>query len=725
VGNGVLRRLQRPATGAIATAALIAGLAAGTPVQSSSGSGAEGDDDLGLEVTVGVGGRSEIGDPVLVRISVTAGEPIDGELLASTEHTNTTWRQPIELAAGTTKLFTLVLPTMWDRPRVTVTVVDDDDEAATATAAAQQGQDELVGLLPRFTARLDEPPARAGLADGVGNALFAPIDATILDLGVSALQTFDTIVGAGDDVLELSDARLADLLRWVSLGGILVLDDAGVDGAGLDRLPAEWRPGTTGVGWAGLGEVHLVAGAAGDGRWADVVPPTPVGPASMFMGGEMSTDPQMDLASRSGVDLPSVAPLAIGIGLYALVIGPGLYLLLRRRRRLTLGWLVIPAAAVLTAGGVAFAGDGIFDEGDPATAVFRQITPGGAYDLATVLTYSSSGGVNELTTPAGWGGLATGYFYYGGLPQPVTLVPDGDGGLTSRMAMESLQASVRTYEGPAPRQELALTAAVDGDRIAGTATNNTGADLHDVAVFAGAGEVVLGDLPPGESVEWDLRAPSNLNPTFQSRGSEAWGDPWADQLERPSAVPVGTMVVAGGDDGGASGSDLVEFGIWGLASMRLDLFPTGMVRVVGWTDDVPSALLSGEVSTRTALSSIVPVTAEGVGAANVRATVPRNPFTGFGGMGDDQVTRYLLPAEADPGAELFLTNVRSDEVAFWDGRAWVEADATLDRIPVPAAAVRRGAVLLRSEVDMNMGQIRIPTLASVEVATDDAEEAEA
>ena len=165
-------------------------------------------------------------------------------------------------------------------------------------------------MLPRLAARFGELPDTAALADGLGSARLTVFDPNLLDLGVIALQTFDTLIASGDDLVGLDAGQLADILRWVSIGGILVVDDD----AGLAVLPDEWQPGRNGVAWAGLGEIHHVKGAASAGAWGPVISATTSGSIGSMFGTEMMTDPQFDLANRSGVDLPSITPLAIGLG---------------------------------------------------------------------------------------------------------------------------------------------------------------------------------------------------------------------------------------------------------------------------------------------------------------------------------------------------------------------------------------------------------------------------
>jgi hypothetical protein len=696
-GGGEDRGRVRLWTGliAVAIATLVPGHA-GTSVTAAAppaSSAAE------LSVEIGADGFVEAGDSFLVRVDVSANELIDGELFASLAASPTTFRTDIEVAAGTTKRYAFVLPLWWDAPRVTVSVTDGGEQLASETVSARAGQAEIVGVLPRLAARFDELPDTAALADGLGSARLTVFDLELLDLGVAALQTFDTLIVSGDDLTGLDDGQLADVLRWVSIGGVLVVDDE----AGLAALPDEWQPGTNGAAWAGLGEIRHVKGAASAGAWGPVISPTTTGSIGNMVGTEMMSDTQFDLANRSGVDLPSITPLAIGLGIYAVVLGPGVYFALRKWRRLTLGWVVIPALAVLTAGGIAVAGDGVFRQGDPAATVFVQTTPGGAYELASALTYSSNGGVSRQVLPAGWNVLAGGNMFGPPDMSSTMLEPTAGGVLTSSVRLEAMQANVRSYEGPAPELDLEVTAefTTDGDgggTISGTVTNRTGRDLVDVAVFAGNANRKIGELADGDTAEWEVRAPRTLQFDFQSRGAAVWGQPWDN---------MGNPVVRNTDEAGA------EYGIWGLASMRFDLFPGGMARVVGWTGNFDTGLFDGESSTVAAVSALAPITSDVAGAATVRAILVRHPWMG-GGAGTDQMIRYLLPPDAST-EELVITGMEDvdvEELAAWDGRQWFDLAIDDDVAALPESAVRQGSVLIRTDIDMNSGTIGYPTLTS-------------
>jgi hypothetical protein len=656
-----------------------------------------------LDVTIGVNGQFEPNDQLLVHTIVTADELIDGELVASVEQVAVTVRQHIEVPAGTTKEFYFLVPGAWDRARVEVSIREGRDEIASETVTGTMSDGELVGVLPRLAARIGElPDGEIALGDELGGAYLGAVPYDVVDLGVPALRAFDTIVAGADDLSALGDAQRGVLWAWLSTGGVLLLDDE----AALGDVPEEWRPGPAGYAWAGLGEIRLTDGEAAAGNWRDVIPVTLLGSSpAVFAGTEMMVGPEgpnTDLAARAGLNLPTIAPLAIGLGVYGLVLGPVIYLVLRKMRRLTLGWFVIPTLAVLTAGGVAVAGAGTLRSGDPAESAFLQDAAGGsAYRISNVLTFSSAGGSADVDVPAGWALQGTSFFWGEGSTIPITVSRQGNGINRASVELEATQANVRTYAGTSEAGGLVTTARLDDEgEIVGTITNNTEHTFTDVAVFASHGQTDISELAPGAEERWQIRAPRDLNFNWDTRGVRVWGDPW-----RPGEFEV------------ADGTH-AEWGVWGLASFDIDLFPTGMVRVVGWTDGIASDIINAGESIVTGVSSLTPITSADnrVNAATVRAVAARSPFTFNVAGGTDQVIRYLLPPDADP-QQLFLVRgnrIGADEVSFWDGSRWIEADPTLDPIPVPAEAIRDGAVLVLTDVRMDMEPGGIPVLTDEE-----------
>ncbi len=448
-----------------------------------------------IDGEVGVRGHAERGDHLVVRVQVTADELIDGAVVVSRGGGGSVVvRRPVQVPAGTTKELLLITPSGAFSDEVTVDVRDGGRLVATRDLRVRVDSDvELVGLLPRLVARSGEVPEQVTLPSGTGRAELAPVPLDVFALGPLALQAYDTIVGAGDDVAGLDDAARTALLVWVHEGGRLLLDDA----SGLDALPPPWRPGPAGYAFAGRGEVRTIVGAAAAGRWVDVLEPSGPAAGPLDVGVEAFAEPQRELAQRAGLRLPTLAPLVIVLAVYGLAIGPVLYLVLRRSRRLTLGWIAIPVLAVATAGGIVVAGDRYRTSGRAATATFVETSPPGALGLSNVLSFSRSGGTEDVGAPPGW--LPDESTWWGvelGRTAVFTMNDDGTGVLDQ--GLEAGEVTTALFSGPLPAEDLEITAAVGPDgRIAGTVRNGTGITLHDLAVFAGNDAVALGPLAPG------------------------------------------------------------------------------------------------------------------------------------------------------------------------------------------------------------------------------------
>jgi hypothetical protein len=397
----------------------------------------------------------------------------------------------------------------------------------------------------------------------------------------------------------------------------------------------------------------------------------------MVFGAEQFGTTQGDLARRSGVKLPSMAPILVPLVVYGVLVSLGLFVLLKLLRRMAFAWVAIPVLALVTAVGIVIAGHGWRSVGRPAASAFVDGYPGGAVAQVSMLTFSRDGGTTRVALPSGWHGDGDPTGFFAGESGLVPRVRSSATGTELSVRLDAGQVTTATASGPSAEVGLTASARVDGDSIVGTVTNSAPYPLEAVAVFGTGGVDVVGDLAPGGSAEFTL--PARPLPAGFGLGNEAWRFDGPDEVRR----------------------ELPESGIWGAASVSTVLYPTGMVRVAGWTEARPA---DGDgLSTRSVVTSLAAV-APGDGplpAAAVRTITPRSPFGMFGNGLGDAVHRFTVPPEAAAQRMVVELPLGLEAVEVWTGTTWVTITAVKRVAAVPPAAVRDGVVLVKVANDIN------------------------
>ena len=613
---------------------------------------------------------------------MTSSETIDGEIEVVLPFANTSVTRRVQVAGSTTKQVFVVVPTTFDQRDVSVRfTVGGDVVAEERLTLTTSSSVEIVGIMPALATRLGDVPEQVQLASDLGRAQLQEIPDEYFTLGPAALEAYDTIVGVGGDLAALDAGGRGNLLAWLNHGGRLLLDDD----AGLDVLPEAWRPGPAGYAWAGRGEVRFVDGAATAGRFGDIIEPSSSSPTEQpggFFGAtEGGSSIQEDLARRAGVKLPSLTPILVGMVIYVLVVGPLLYVGLRMWRRLALGWALVPLLAVVSAGAILVVARDFRDGGRPAAVAFSDGFPGGSEDQVAMLTFTRSGGTSRIAFPTGWQVTASlNGFQNFDIAHLFASTPESG---TFEARLEPGQVTDAAFVGLGGDVGLSVTARTVDATIVGTVTNSTPGTLADVAVFSAGDSQLIGTLAPGESKDYEMTA--RPLPQVFGLAQSVWSRP--DQ-----GLGFGTA------------SDKAEFAIWSLASERLALYPTGLVRAAGWTDDLGTSSNAGtSVATRTVLTSTAPVL-PGDGPLSegaVRTVQVRSPFDQFGGGTGDAALRYLLPPGiADQPLEVSAA-VGMKSLEFWDGEEWMDVPIDQRTAAVPPEAVRDGVVLMRIQSDVN------------------------
>lgn len=660
--------------------------------------------DTEITVDAGVNDFYNQMAPIPITVTIRADQVIDGRLVIRREIVDE-WNdsfaveQPIEIASGTTKQYSVMLPASWDSERLAVTVFHGRDEVATKTTRLRQSSFEFVGVLPRLAGTFETLPPQVDLPDGLGRAALAAISEPELALGLATLASYDQLVANGADLASLSSAQRDDLFRWVDAGGRLLLDDL----EAVALVPPAWSLGEHDYTLAGLGEIRYVDGVASAGDWTAIIDPSPE--ADYYIGSDMVMDPQADLARRANLDFPAITPLAVLLLVYALIVGPLLFVVLRRARRTTLGWVAVPALALVVTAAVTVSGGGRLRAGTATAAAVVQTGPTGGFGFANMLSFAGNSGALDITLPDGWAPTSTSMFgWWGNMPvgREWRLTWTGERSLDVSSRLEPRQGRTLALRGPTTTTGLRIDAHVDGNNIIGTIYNGTTVRMSQVVVFADTQQLRLGELAAGDSVDFEMRQPRDLRTTWETRSTRAWGDVvWTEHGATPPPAPEGAVAA--------------ELGVWGNAGIELEMYPRGLVRVAGWTDELSFGLVDegGQVTGLTAVGTV-----DGpAGVSTVRAQIVRHPF---GSRSSTQlVTRYVVPPNAAGDVlELYqLDRLGIQRVELWDGAQWlpfvVDDLADDDVLEVPAAAVRSGVVLVRSDTARNSDPAGVPILRTV------------
>lgn len=674
-----------------------------------------GGDDAGtrraedvLDVRAELSNQLDPGDVAVVRVTIAADRLIDGVVRVRSVSAEVTVEAPVQVTGGSTEQVLLAIP-VGDPGPVSVELLDGDDTVdEDQVRFAHDAGTDVAGVLPILRTRSGEPPQRVTLLGDLRRVNMVPLSTDVVELGPAALSQLDTVLAGTDDLSALSAEGLEHLLSWLSLGGRLVLDDAD----DLTTLPPDWRPDGGGHTGAGLGEVRIAAGRLTAGDWDEVVVPAPLSGYDSPMGVvgiDVVIDPRVSLARRAGVELPTLGPIVAVLAGYVVLVGPVLYLVLRRLRRLTAAWLAIPVLALVVSVGVVLTSSGWDTGGRPAASAIVQTSDAGGQVAVQQLVVDRSGGERTVAFPAGWTAVGRNpYLWFGGSDVARTASAVGDG-LEVRTRLEAGQVAVVEAEGPRTGALLDVEAnAVDAGEVRGEVTNLTAVTLRSVAVFGGGAAVLIGDIEAGATATYTLSGMRADADRFDTPLRQVYNDP------------------ASGLGFGGEATPYVDLGLWSWFSSRTPdlLYPDAHVRVAAWSDEL------GAVDGRAGADNDVTLitTAEPIGSDGtmhqiaIRRGWLEAAFDPNTGALQPPVAQWVLPADVDTALELELElDTGFSAVEFLDAQGrWVKRTPSGDDevVAVPNAAVRDGVVVARLVLDqmmpMDPSSLPIPELREVD-----------
>ena len=615
-----------------------------------------------LEVDAGYGGTFRIGEPVAVRVRISADRLLRGELQVSPTGgfgDSVTLAVPVEVPGGSVKEVVVAVPVDQGSDRRQIRAVLREGAAVVAEGAAGvavAADQELVGLLPGVLEGR-QAPGVVPLAVDAGTARFSALGPAELAVAPASLAGLDVIGASADDLAGLDPGARDAVLAWVAEGGHLLVDSA--EGSDVEGLPPGWQPGDRGRVAAGLGEVRTTSGAMGAGRWQGLIEPTPGGSSS---GGHFFGPLNLDgtLARDAGLRVPRLGWLVAFLVVYVAVAVPLTLTVLRRRGRGELGWVALPLVAlVFTA--VSY---GVGQEARGGTTVAHatvlHTSPAGAVAASSVGVISPDGGSVEFGYPRRWS--PSGRSNASSAPPTASVATLGPSGTTVRQQLDVGQFGVQRAAGPVSVDGgLTVTAAADASgELVGTVRNTLPFALEDVGVLHDRAGVAVGSLGPGEERTFKLDADRPQGDAFSGPAVQVWRS-------------------ASGFDGMPDLDSAVAFPLWNEFEMgsSSDPLTAGRVVAAGWTRDyqppldVPGSSLSG----RTMVVSTASVSSgsAGVVPATVRTDVVRGPF--LGGAFDERaplVVRLVLP-DVDGAVDPSTLEVRAPEgfaLDVWSDGSW-------------------------------------------------------
>ena len=514
---------------------------------------------------------------------------------------------PVDVPANTPVRLPLAVPSSYDGINIEATVSLDGIAEVTETLQRWGGDaTATVGLIG-----VESVGETIGLGIDGGSAAVRELDdASIRSAGLS--QVGNLVISPGG-LRGLSPETQDLVLGWLGSGGEATI--VGAPGSIDDLLPADWRGGLR----PGIGRI-----AYADANWSTSLRPAATSGSGgigspEFVFGEAAFDLNLngvaELAVDAGLGLLGARSLLIFLGIYALIAGPLMYLLLKRLGRLSLAWTALPALAVVFTVAAVVVGAGIRGDRNDSHATIVEVQPTGSTARSSVLLTSSFRGGRTVELPAGWQMIAAGDLSGNGSSAPISLRPDRDR-TDVTMELDAGGAGVATFEGGAPMFDDVLriidVAADDSGLVSGRVKNGADVALTDVVAFAGGGVAEVGTIEAGQTVDFtvEFAAPFDGSRRVNQTEFAFWPAPrWGESPEQDTSV-------------GAS-----NWGQWRVLE-GLNTFAPGTVGIVGWSDafDSPAA----DIATgRTGLVARIALPAETAGRSeagigHIVVATPRN-----------------------------------------------------------------------------------------------------
>lgn len=243
-------------------------------------------------------------------------------------------------------------------------------------------------------------------------------------------------------------------------------------------------------------------------------------------GAEITNQLRYAANSFPSVTGNSIVVIFLAVGIYIVLAGPVMYLVLKKKDRRELGWITIPVLSVVFLGVVfLLAGRSTYHNGMISTKAIVEMEEGssvGEAQIAMAMKVPGNGDVtleSELPIPV-QPQLDNGWYDGNGKAEEIDYkVTTGDG---TNIVFYDNMAWETNFVGASATLELGgsvtSNVAFDGEKVVGTVTNGTSVNFMDAYLKLDYVYIPLGELPAGETMEvsYDLST-ENINDRYGER----------------------------------------------------------------------------------------------------------------------------------------------------------------------------------------------------------------
>lgn len=470
------------------------------------------------------------------------------------------YNQKLELPEGATKQVSMELGLNTVRRNMEVSLVDAGGNVVFqkyVPVDALSPETVAVGVLSEQSAQVQY---LAGLNLEEKTSVFF-LDRDTFPASENVMDNFAVLIIDDFDTATLGDAQKKALKNWVDNGGLLVLGTgvqaqkvlSGLDfvdvslngtqsvsgisapdgtalslsapltvaGISAEKASVKWEAnGTTlaslmpyGGGYVLLNHFALgLAPFANMPQQADVLEGLCGGlyhTGEDGTGGEMANQLRYAANSFPSVTGNSMVAIFLVVGIYIVLAGPVMYLVLKKKDRRELGWITIPVLSVVFLGVVfVLAGRSTYHNGMISTRAIvemEQDSSIGESKIAMAVKVPGSGDVtlkSELPIPV-QPQVDNGWYDGNGKTEEIDYkVTTGDGTnivFYDNMAWETnyVSASTTLELGGSVTSNVAF----DGEKVVGTVTNGTSVNFMDAYLKLDYVYIPLGELPAGETID--------------------------------------------------------------------------------------------------------------------------------------------------------------------------------------------------------------------------------